>query len=43
MEKSVETVRGFNKRNFHKMVQFYKTYKDNQKVSILLTRFKVVY
>lgn len=38
MKNNYPTVRGFNKRNLHRMVQFYKTYKDNQKVSTLLTQ-----
>ena len=38
MKKNYPAVRGFNKRNLHRMVQFYKTYKDNQKVSTLLTQ-----
>lgn len=38
MKTNYPTIRGFNKRNLHRMVQFYKTYKDNQKVSTLLTQ-----
>lgn len=38
MKSNYPTIRGFNKRNLHRMVQFYKTYKDNQKVSTLLTQ-----
>lgn len=38
MKVNYPTIRGFNKRNLHRMVQFYKTYKDNQKVSTLLTQ-----
>lgn len=38
MKTNYPTIRGFNKRNLHRMVQFYKTYKGNQKVSTLLTQ-----
>lgn len=38
MKSNYPTIRGFNKRNLHRIVQFYKTYKDNQKVSTLLTQ-----
>lgn len=38
MKHHYPTIRGFNKRNLHRMVQFYKMYKDNQKVSTLLTQ-----
>lgn len=38
MKVNYPTIRGFNRRNLHRMVQFYKTYKDNQKVSTLLTQ-----
>jgi len=38
MKNNYPLVRGFNKRNLHRMVQFYKTYKDNKKVSTLLTQ-----
>ena len=38
MKANYPVIRGFNKRNLHRMVQFYKTYKDNQKVSTLLTQ-----
>lgn len=38
MKNSYPSLRGFHKRNLHRMVQFYKTYKDNQKVSTLLTQ-----
>lgn len=38
MKNNYPSVRGFNKRNLHRMVQFYKIYKDNQKVSTLLTQ-----
>ncbi len=38
MKSNYPTVQGFNKRNLHRMVQFYKTYKGNQKVSTLLTQ-----
>jgi len=38
MRDNYPTIRGFNKRNLHRMVQFYRTYKDNQKVSTLLTQ-----
>lgn len=38
MKNNYPTIRGFNKRNLHRMVQCYKTYKDNQKVSTLLTQ-----
>lgn len=38
MKNNYPTIRGFNKRNLHRMVQFYKTYKDNQKLSTLLTQ-----
>lgn len=38
MKENYPTIRGFNKRNLHRMVQFYKIYKDNQKVSTLLTQ-----
>lgn len=38
MKTNYPTIRGFNKRNLHRMVQFYKTYKDNKKVSTLLTQ-----
>lgn len=38
MRNNYPTIRGFNKRNLHRMVQFYNSYKDNQKVSTLLTQ-----
>lgn len=38
MKTNYPTIRGFNRRNLHRMVQFYKTYKDNEKVSTLLTQ-----
>lgn len=34
------SIRDFNKRNLHRMVQFYKKYKDNQKVLTLLTQLR---
>ena len=38
MKNNYPTIRGFNKRNLHRMVQFYNSYKDNQKVSTVLTQ-----
>lgn len=38
MKNNYPEVKGFTKRNLHRMVQFYKTYKDNTKVSTLLTQ-----
>jgi len=38
MVSNYPTIKGFNKRNLHRMVQFYKTYKDDEKVSTLLTQ-----
>ena len=38
MKDNYPTINGFNKRNLHRMVQFYKTYKEEEKVSALLTQ-----
>lgn len=38
MKLNYPSVKGFNKRNLHRMVQFYKTYKEDEKVSALLTQ-----
>lgn len=38
MTSNYPTIKGFNKRNLHRMVQFYKTYKDDENVSTLLTQ-----
>lgn len=38
MKDNYPTIKGFNKRNLHRMVQFYKTYKEDEKVSALLTQ-----
>ncbi len=38
MKENYPEIKGFTKRNLHRMVQFYKAYKDNPKVSTLLTQ-----
>lgn len=38
MKLNYPSVKGFNKRNLHRMVQFYKTYREDEKVSALLTQ-----
>lgn len=38
MKNNYPAIRGFNKRNLYRMVQFYKVYKGNQKVSTMLTQ-----
>lgn len=38
MKDNYPTIKGFNKKNLHRMVQFYKTYKEAEKVSALLTQ-----
>lgn len=38
MKNNHPEIRGFTKRNLHRMVQFYKTYKDYPKVSTVLTQ-----
>lgn len=38
MKNNYPAIRGFNKRNLYRMVQFYKVYKGNQNVSTMLTQ-----
>lgn len=37
MKNNYPTLKGFTKRNLFRMLQFYKTYKDNEKVTSLVT------
>ena len=38
MKNNYPTLKGFTKRNLFRMLQFYKTYKDNEKVTPLVTQ-----
>ena len=39
MRENYPSVKGFNKRNLERMVQFYKTYKDDEIASPMVTQF----
>jgi len=40
MQENCPEIKGFSRRGLYRMKQFYETYKDNEKVSPLVTQIK---